>query len=563
MSERWQRLAALWAVPVALSVATLGGVVYAIDPVGSDPGLASGPGITIDEPFNVQQGVRLAVAVPEWIRGGLTLREVFGEPDDVGPNAPVGYHLADHPPLGRAWLGVSHQLGRVLLPPANAGQPFVTASARLGSALAFALTVLLVGRVASGWYGWRAGAVAAAALVLMPRCWGHAHVASLETVLNLFWTAAVVHVAGRWSGEEGVTPRTAAVSGLLLGLLLLTKIQAVLLVPPFLAWALWNWRQRALLPLAVCGSTAFAVFFVGWPWLWLDPAGHLVEYFARTTERASLRVTYFGTVFADRDVPWHYPFVMFLLTVPIGLQALGVAGNVVRRTGDQESEASAGIVWRREQFLLAVTVFPLALFAVPGVVVYDGVRLFLVVFPIWAVLIGRGAARLLETLDARLTARWSTTLVATFVALQGYAIVVLCPCHLSYYNLFVGGTAGAERLGLQTTYWGEPITRELLATAAEQAGPGGAVHVVPALHPLYPAFLESQTPAFQAQGVRVVDFNGSNPTESRLVLVHHRTADWPDGLAETLVSAERLSEVRRGGVLLAELVRLPPQAAAE
>ena len=35
---------------------------------------------------------------------------------------------------------------------------------------------------------------------------------------------------------------------------------------------------------------------------------------------------YFGRVVADRDVAWHYPWVMFLATVPVGLHALGVCG---------------------------------------------------------------------------------------------------------------------------------------------------------------------------------------------------------------------------------------------
>ena len=44
--------------------------------------------------------------------------------------------------------------------------------------------------------------------------------------------------------------------------------------------------------------------------------------------------------------------------------------------------------------LLGTMIFVLALFSLPGTPVYDGVRLFLMVFPIWAIWVGIGARRL-------------------------------------------------------------------------------------------------------------------------------------------------------------------------
>lgn len=556
--SEWVRL---WAVPCAVAVFTFLGVVYAIDPVGNYPGLATGPGITIDEPFNVQQGVRLAVGVPEWSRGGLTTAELWGEAEDVGPNPPLGLHLADHPPLARFWLGVSHQIGLQILPPVGAGGPIVTASARLGSAFAFAIMVLLVGRVTSGWYGWRGGAVATGAVVLMPRGWGHAHIAALETVLGLVWVVAVLHIACRWRPSERISAKTAAVSGLLFGLVLLTKIQAILLPIPVACWALWHWRWAAIRPLAVFGGCGFVVFLVGWPWLWLDPVGHLVEYFGRTTDRATLYVTYYGTRFADREVPWHYPFVMFALTVPLGLQALGMTGCLGRRRDVEHSEPKW--ITPAEQLVLACIVFPLAVFALPGVVVYDGCRLFLVVYPLWAVLVGRGAAVVLEWLDLRFNPTRATATLAVFVTLQGYAIVALCPCHLSYYNLLIGGSRGAERLGLQTTYWAEPLTRELLDEIVEVLPRGGRVHVSPVMHPLYAPYVNDQSPSLRRAGVSLVDFNDPNAGRPELLLVHERWGDWPDGLAELVDRGEVLAEVRRGGIRVAAFVRVSDADRAE
>jgi len=70
------------------------------------------------------------------------------------------------------------------------------------------------------------------------------------------------------------------------------------------------------------------LFVVGWPWLWYDPVGRLRAYLGTGVERATIQVLYFGRVYADRDVPWHYPWLYFAVTVPVGLHLLGAFGLV-------------------------------------------------------------------------------------------------------------------------------------------------------------------------------------------------------------------------------------------
>ena len=62
------------------------------------------------------------------------------------------------------------------------------------------------------------------------------------------------------------------------------------------------------------------------PWLWLAPLSRLQQYVATGSGRPTLHVFYWGQVWADRNAPWHYPWVMFLVTVPVGLLALGFLG---------------------------------------------------------------------------------------------------------------------------------------------------------------------------------------------------------------------------------------------
>ena len=45
------------------------------------------------------------------------------------------------------------------------------------------------------------------------------------------------------------------------------------------------------------------------------------------------------------------------------------------------------------------------------------------------------------------------------------------PFGLSYYNELVGGLPGAERLGLELTYWNDPVDQLLLDELGREATP--------------------------------------------------------------------------------------------
>ncbi len=515
--------------PLAVAAVALVSVVLTLDAAGDYPKLFEGPGITLDESFNVQMGVYQWRALRD---GGNFLLLLPDSVEDVF--GPKSNYNPDHPPLGRVWLGFWHDLVEWLFPPGDHplnehGIRFVTDCARVGSATAFALTVFLIGLFATKWYGRAAGIVAAVSLVLMPRVFAHAHLASLETFMNLTYSAAILAVAHWWRVESDkrqlrwVIP---TLTGVLFGLALLTKMQAILIPPAVGVWALWHWRTRAIKPLAIFGLVGLIVFFVGWPWLWLDPLHNFREYFARTTSRAVLNCYYLGQVWADKDVPWHYPFVMFAVTVPVGLHVLGLCGVF-----------GGGRAWQqpREQLLLAATLFPLVLFAVPGVAVYDGERLFLVSFPIWAVLIGRGAdvalSRLRQKTDSgrwRLVAtqRASGITMSLFLAAQSIGVIVMHPCQLSYYNLMVGGLYGADRLGFERTYWGDSITRSLLTVMTPQDGKRNVV-VMPVLHQFQLDELVQQSPVLRGMEIQLLPDSPPNQEIADGWLYFVRKADLP------------------------------------
>ncbi|MFO0919772.1 MAG: glycosyltransferase family 39 protein [Planctomycetaceae bacterium] len=537
-----------WFGPAAIAVTAWIAIVAAIDPAGSYPSLLQGPGLTVDESFNVQQGVYLAECVRHYGLGLLDLesiREVFDGK----------LYLADHPPLGRLWLGWHHQAAWSLAPPAEPDGIIVTACARTGSATALALTILLIGWFTGKTFGPLAGLLAAAILPLMPRIWGHAHLASLETITNLTCTAAVLAMAHGWNQSTPPTVRASLLAGAWLGLAFLTKIQAIFLPLSMIVWAIWRWRTNSWKPLLLWGLAAGAVFFLGWPWLWLDPIGHGYAYFARTTARATLSVWYFGMKYSDREVPWHYPWVMFAATIP--LTTLFAGGFSLFRWSTKiahsPQERSARLL------LLGNIVLPLVAFSLPGVAVYDSERLFLTVFPFWAILAAHGVTQLLDVIPSGWKRNIAVGMLAIVLLFQGATLIALAPCSLDDYSRLVGQAQGAEHLGLETCYWGDAVTRDLLEDAVAHVPEGGELLVSPVLHLFQLEDLRQQSPILRRHQVMLAPYQGT-PRPGQFLLIFRRRADLPDELRFGPHNAELMAEVRRQSTQLAGLYRFLPDS---
>ena len=498
-------------LPPLLALAAFVAVCCQLDPGGADPGMPEGPGLTVDEGFSTQQGAYLTLAARQY---GIALIDPrsLGEIFD-----PANSYLPDHPPLGRLWLGVWHDLAWAVHAPESPGGPFSVARARVGSAAAFALTVFLIAACGSRWFGAPAGLAAGASLILMPRVWGHAHIASLETVTNLFFTLCLCGAAAWWDPRV-VNYRRPAMCGVLLGLALLCKVQGALLVPAVAVWAAYHagrthgWKSawRAGGPVAAFGGVGAVVFFVGWPYFWVDLWNNPATFLATIVDRAPVRNFYLGLVWnADRSgpTPWHYPPVMTLATVPVGLTALaflGALGGGRREAGGVgEGQLDAALPslgravprppdTRVSLFGFAVLV-PLAVCCTRGNSLYDGVRLFLVIFPPLALLAGRGTGLLYDRAKMR-RPRLAAVAVIGLLAAQGANVVWMSPVWLSSYSAAVGGLWGADRLGFERNYWGDAVTRELLNTADMALPPGVPIRVVPTLHQFQERDLAAASP---------------------------------------------------------------------
>jgi 4-amino-4-deoxy-L-arabinose transferase-like glycosyltransferase len=445
--------------------------------------------------------------------------------------------------LGSWILGWTHHL---LDPAPDDLQVVSITAARFAAAAALGLTALLVGLATLRMEGPVAGTVAASAVVLVPRMFAHGQLAGLDALTALMFVSAVfavIHADGR-----GGRWWQFALAGSVWGLAMLTRLHGLLLVPPVIAWLLWRRRSGALVPVSSWIAAGMVTFFAGWPWLWLNPIAHLKLFLTTSTARPVLHVFYAARVWPDRDAPWHYPIVMFLVTLPLGLLLLGVAGLWARR---RLKEADPGF-----PLVLGALLVVLAVFAWPGTPVYDGVRLFLMAFPLWAVFVGIGARWLVEHRGWKRTSqRWRLVALGLFVIIQGIGIVVYRRCPLSHYSLPVGGLAGAERLGFEVTYWGDAVDESFLAQAARITR-GQSVLFGPQLARNQAAAVWLASPALMEAEVRLLGWDSNwvrPPPGCRFGVFYQRKADLA-AVPSELIGSKVVFEHRVQGVWLVRLV---------
>ena len=165
--------------PLLIALAALAAIIATIAPDGS------GPGVTCDEPYHVYQGKQLVTALQAAGIGLLSAGEHRAE-----------FRVESRRPAGPGAAGLLDSRLDALFVRSAPDNPDVISirAARFAPAVAFALLVLMVGAWTGRREGPLAGTVAAAAVALMPRLFGHAHLAALDMLTTLFFVAAVLAV---------------------------------------------------------------------------------------------------------------------------------------------------------------------------------------------------------------------------------------------------------------------------------------------------------------------------------------------------------------------------------
>jgi len=333
---------------------------------------------------------------------------------------------------------------------------------RLPAALAFGFSVFLIYLLTLNSYRRRAAVIAATAFMTMPCVFGHAHIAATETITN---AVLLLSIYCFFRGLNSVW--WAILFGIAYGIALDTKINALLLAPVLLVWGHAFHRRSYVNNFFLMVFLAPLVWIALWPWLWHDTAARLAEYFRFFATHQLTRVWYLGrqypmvTLDGVVSVPWHYPVLTTLVTVPLPVLLFAIFG--LARTAVHCRWEYRGILFTG----YAVVVLLHA--SLPGSPKYDSARLFFSLFPMLAILAGGGAdsvagiipfdQKIRGTLGVR-----QLVAIVFFAIIAGngiWAIVRIHPHELSYFNILTHGLKGAETR-FETSYWGESFNEEVI-----------------------------------------------------------------------------------------------------
>jgi hypothetical protein len=371
----------------------------------------------------------------------------------------------EHPPLDKVWSGFIWLGARNFLDDLTAH--------RLGNILIVSILVMLLYLMMAQASGSLAGLVAVLALLTMPRFFFHAHLAAIDVPIAAM-IFAVIYIF--WLGHSHPGLSWTLSLGVVWGLALATKINA-LFIPPIVlsAWVLIFQRKRYLIVrLALMGLVGLGFFLLSWPWLYHDLLKHLTAYVGNlTTDRLPVEQYYFGQLLAPP--PWHFPFVMTIIVVPLSILLLATTGAITLMKHHQ-ARPFGGLL------LLGIFVC-LAIFTTGLGQVFDDERLMMPVFPYVAALAGIGFARLVPAVERLLKYRgiqvstYQLSSILVLVVFVPHLLLAydLYPHLLSYYSESIGGVYGAKYLGMETTYWCETYSG-VLSYINAHARPGAVIN---------------------------------------------------------------------------------------
>lgn len=427
------------------------------------PGLSE-LGVTWDEPRYFQSVERIQEWTARAAGGGLG--EMLS-PEAIRAAWDVDRFFNPHPP--------AYKIGMAVTEAVFGGWMGQLAGYRLSNLLCFGLLIGLLTAWTARLAGATAGLAAGLSLLLMPRVFGHAHFAATDMPLTLAW---FVGAMGLYLHHRDGRHRWVVLAGLAFGLGMATKFTAFLLPVPVAAWMLVSARSgRAVRGFLLAGALGVLVAVLVNPAAWPDPLHYETRLVEESLSRES--VVPISTYYAGRAygyvVPWQHVIVMTVISLPLTIATLAVVGlKSVVRGGH-----------RRSLTLLCLVqiAFWWVLLALPSSPNHDGIRLWLPMFPFVAVLAGLGFDVLVRGLERRMRRppRLAEVLLlgALYFGPATVGLVSTSPHYLAYYGEVVGGPAGADRRGMEATYWFDAVTAGFRQRINEEVPEGATVRTYP------------------------------------------------------------------------------------
>lgn len=317
---------------------------------------------------------------------------------------------------------------------------------------------------------------------------------------------------------------------------------SIRLLAPFsgLLIALFALREKgrdAIPVLLAYFSVVAVVCMITWPFLWDSPASNFFEAFRVMRDFPfAAEVRFMGGNVSAANLPWYYLPVLISIQLTEPLVIFSVVGLLVAAF----SWRSSG--FRKYAILLAWFFVPIALQIGLGSNAYDNFRQFLFVLPPLFVLSGVG---LYEATKRIRHSAWKFVVCLVCLAPGVWGLFSLHPVQYIYYNLFVGGVAGAEG-NFELDYW---LTSYRLAAPYINENASAKSNIL-AWGSVYNGAREDQDVyAFMADS----DLENS-PVTFEYAVISTRFASH----LAVLKDAPVVYEVRKGGALLAVVKKLTP-----
>lgn len=205
--------------------------------------------------------------------------------------------------------------------------------------------------------------------------------------------------------------------------------------------------RSLLIGAAVAGLTLYAIQ----PAWWADPVEGVRRFLASNLSRSATKpipTWYLGRPYAFA-LPWHNTIVLTFATTPLSVLLLAAVGGIdaLRRRRVEPWALIWPLSWAT---LMVVRALPNA----PG---HDGIRLFLPSVASLGVLAAMGVGAI-----ARRRPKAALLALALALGESGLGITRVYPYTDSYYSVAVGGLPGAEKLGLELTYYWDAMGPEFL-----------------------------------------------------------------------------------------------------
>lgn len=386
-------------------------------------------GITWDEPIHIRNADRYVA----WLK-----QPYFGDKDK--------FFAADsedvHPPFRKLVAGLTHELLTNNLKVIDNTRGYRISSLFFVLPLIFLLTY-----VAIGLFGYGVGIVVPFMFSFLPHILFLTPLVTMDYAVAALWFIAVV------TGLKGAEDYFfLTVSGICVGLTMLTKLHGFLLFVPVGGYLVW---RKQYVKLGVLVFIAFAIYIGGWPWLWTHTFTHIQEYFHIQTAHGSIPEFIFGKTYTF--APWWYPIIMFMTTTPALILILFAIGT-----------------FNTDSIILFNALYPILFFTLPGVYRYDWIRLFLPAFPFVCLVVGYGIQKFKRIFAPFIIIVWFITLY--------FSVIRIHPWESAYYNEFVGSIAGAYKLGMETEFWGNSYLGVLPWMNANKMH---LMCVTPTTHPFY------------------------------------------------------------------------------